>query len=377
MREVDAFSVIVGSMYDAALDPDLWPEVLRLSCEYIDGVSGALLSHDLRDRSAQFFRSWNDDPVYTKLYFDKYVRLNPVLVPLMNVKEGDVVAISTLIPHEEFHASRFHQEWARPQGYVDLISACVSKTGSSIATVTITRDETREVADEGAFERMRCLTPHFRRAVAVGNIVRQSRVVAAQLTDTLDGIAAAVFVVDASRNVVHANIAGNRLLDAGTLFRTPSRRLVAVDPTANQQLADAIAAAEDGDLSMAFKGGGIPLRNSNNSLWVAHVLPLTSGQRRRAGAAYSAVAAVFIRSADLDYSTPVETAGRIYQLTDAELRVLFAVVVSEGIADTAAILGLSQSTVRTHLQSVFRKTGTSRQPALIKLVAGLMNPLMT
>jgi DNA-binding CsgD family transcriptional regulator len=37
----------------------------------------------------------------------------------------------------------------------------------------------------------------------------------------------------------------------------------------------------------------------------------------------------------------------------------------------AEMLGLSQATVKTHLQNVFRKTGTNRQSALIKLVAGV------
>jgi DNA-binding CsgD family transcriptional regulator len=39
------------------------------------------------------------------------------------------------------------------------------------------------------------------------------------------------------------------------------------------------------------------------------------------------------------------------------------------------VLGISETTVKTHLQRVFDKTGTNRQADLVKLVAGFLNPL--
>jgi DNA-binding CsgD family transcriptional regulator len=288
-----------------------------------------------------------------------------------------VVAISTLVPYDEYLASRFHKEWAQPQGYVDSINACLEKTRGSFATFTIARDEAHGVADETAFQRMNLLVPHLRRAVAVGNSLRQHRVQAAQLADTLDGIEASVFILDSGRQVMHANAASKQLTDAGAIVRVNSNQLSALDPAADRLLAEAVAAAEAGDLSIAAKGVSIPLASKGGDHWIAHVLPLTSGQRRRAGAAYSAVAALFIRKASFEISNPVETAARLYKLTEAELRVLFALVASDGIADAANVLGLSQSTVRTHLQSIFRKTNTTRQSALVRLVAALSNPVIS
>ena len=39
------------------------------------------------------------------------------------------------------------------------------------------------------------------------------------------------------------------------------------------------------------------------------------------------------------------------------------------------MLGVSQATVKTHLQRVFGKTGAARQSELVKLIAGYMSPL--
>jgi DNA-binding CsgD family transcriptional regulator len=109
---------------------------------------------------------------------------------------------------------------------------------------------------------------------------------------------------------------------------------------------------------------------------VAHVLPLTAGMRRKAGTSYAAVAAVFVRRAALDVPSPLETVAKRHQLTPSELRVLLAIVEVGGAPEVAEALGVSETTVKTHLRHIFEKTGTSRQAELVKLIAGFANPLM-
>jgi DNA-binding CsgD family transcriptional regulator len=47
-----------------------------------------------------------------------------------------------------------------------------------------------------------------------------------------------------------------------------------------------------------------------------------------------------------------------------------------GVPETADALGVGQATVKTHLHRVFRKTATTRQADLIRLVAGFSSPLV-
>ena len=120
----------------------------------------------------------------------------------------------------------------------------------------------------------------------------------------------------------------------------------------------------------------MPLAARGGEHYVAHVLPLTSGERRRAGASYAAVAALFVHKATLDAPSPPETIARLYKLTPCELRVLLAVVQVGGVPEVAEALGIGEATVKTHLQRLFAKTDTSRQAELVKLVAGFSNPLV-
>ena len=65
------------------------------------------------------------------------------------------------------------------------------------------------------------------------------------------------------------------------------------------------------------------------------MLPLTSGARRKAGVAYSAVAAMFVRKVALELPHPLEALANAYKLTPAEMRVLMMIVQVGGVPEVA------------------------------------------
>lgn len=72
MSELEQFSKLIGDIYDAALDPALWPEVLHATCDYVVGCAAMLNSQDFVTRSGQKIFSWGDNPEFTRSYFEKY-----------------------------------------------------------------------------------------------------------------------------------------------------------------------------------------------------------------------------------------------------------------------------------------------------------------
>jgi DNA-binding CsgD family transcriptional regulator len=122
-------------------------------------------------------------------------------------------------------------------------------------------------------------------------------------------------------------------------------------------------------------GIAIPLTGRDGDRYVVHVLPLTSGARRRAGKTYTAAAALFIRKAALVVPSAFEIIGKAYKLTPTELRVLLAIVEVGGVPEVAVALGVATTTVKTHLGRLFEKTGSTRQADLVKLVAGYSLPV--
>jgi DNA-binding CsgD family transcriptional regulator len=223
---------------------------------------------------------------------------------------------------------------------------------------------------------MRLVIPHIRRAALISRVIDLKRAEAATLIDLLDGISAGMFLVNGSGRIVHANASGHAMLAQRSLLRADGGRLAAEDAEAERALYEVFATADGGDASVGVKGIAVPLTANDGERYVAHVLPLTSGERRRAGASHAAAAAVFVQKAPLDIPSPHEIIGRQYQLTPTELRVLFAIVQVGGVAETAEALGIAESTVKTHVQRLFAKTGCKRQADMVKLVAAHTSPLI-
>jgi DNA-binding CsgD family transcriptional regulator len=371
VSELIEFSAVVGEIYDAAIDPALWQQALASICAYVGGTSAVLYWHDSATQTAQAFHLFNDDPHYTKLYFEKYLPMNPVFPAATFAEAGVVTTANDYIPQDELEKTRFYKEWIAPQGIIDSLAVNLEKGTTSSSLLNIRTDATYGMADDAARQRLALLVPHLQRAVAIGRLFDQGKTTEQALTETLDHVEAAVFLVGPEGAIAFANNPAKAMLRDGHLVRGQDNALRAVTPKADRILRDIFASAEKGDASVGVRGVAVPLTDNSQEQWFAHVLPLTSGNRKQAGLAHAAVAAVFIRKTAPDAPPPLESIAKLHKLTASEVRVLDAVLKVSGIRAMAGMLGVSQATVRTHLHNVFRKTGTSRQSELVKLVAGI------
>ena len=368
-------SSLIGGIYDAALDPGLWPAALQRIGRFVGGPATALYAKDTVRKTGNVFYVHGVEPDFMQSYFDKYVALDPFTTTRFFFPVEQVISTKDIMTHEEFRATRFFKEWAQPQGWSDFVSASLEKSSTTYAECGVFWHERHGVADGNARRRMNMLIAHIRRAVLIGNVIEHHKLKAAAFADVLDGIAAALILVDSAGRIVHANAQALSLLSTETVIRGSGGRLSAIDPEAAHQLHDIFMSAKSGDAAVGTNGIAVPLVARDGERYVAHVLPLTSGARRQAGVAYSAVAAVFVRKAALELPHPLETIAATFKLTPAEMRVLMMIVQLGGVSEVAPVLGVSETTVKTHLQHIFAKTNAGRQADLVKLVAGYMSPL--
>jgi DNA-binding CsgD family transcriptional regulator len=376
MDETERVSRLIGDVYDAALNHALWPGVLRDLARFVGGPAASLFSKDANSKTGGVAFEFGIDPHYKQSYFQTYIKLDPATTGHYFAELENPVSTADLVPYDEFLETRFYREWARPQGLVDFVSAVLDKSTTGAAMFGVFRHERDGVVDDETRRRMRLVIPHIRRAILIGRTIDIKTAEAASLADTLDGVSAGMFLVDGSGRIVHANASGHAMLSEGAILRAPVGRLTANEAAAEKALNDVIAAAGGGDAAVGVKGIALPLAAANGDRYVAHVLPLTSGSRRRAGASYAAVAALFVHKAALDLPSPPQVIAQTYKLTPSELRILLAIVEVGGVPETAQALGIAETTVKTHLHRVFAKTGSNRQADLVKLVASYATPLV-
>ena len=374
MNDSERLPALIGDIYDGAIDPAQRNHVLDKIASFTGGHSSGLLSKHSLSKSEVLYCYVGADPDSLQAYSESYPKLDPTAdSPCFGVEQ--VVSATDLVPYEEFRRGRFYREWACPHGWVDVASAVIEKSATSCTFLSVVRHEANGLVDDEMRRRMALVIPHVRRALLIGKTIHRKQTEAVCFSDVLDGLSAGMLLVDAHGWIVHANNAGNAILDAADFLRTVCGRLVASNPVINAALREILAAANAGDAALGSKGIALPLTAHDGERYVAHVLPLTSGARREAGLAYNAVAALFIRKAALEPFSPPEVISEMYKLTPTELRVLLAIVDIGGVPEVAAALGIAVTTVKTHLSRLFEKTGVGRQADLVKLVAGFSTPL--
>jgi DNA-binding CsgD family transcriptional regulator len=367
MNAARKISSLIGDIYDAALEPARWSDVVIGINEFVGGRACGLFSKDSISKFGVTHYYCGADPRYIQLYSETHSKFDPLasLPPF-----GQVVSIPDLVPFDEYRRGRFYQEWLRPQGCVDAANVLLEKSAAS-CPVLLTVLVGKRMVDEEMRRRIALFVPHLHRALMINKTIEHKTSEAATFADTLDGLGAGIFLVDSRCHIVHANAAGQEMLGEDDFLRSVAGQFVARERQANHDLRETIANA---DVATATHNAAIYLTAHDGERYVAHLLPLKSVVRGD-DLPLKAVAAIFVRKIELDAQSYGSLVANAFGLTPAELRVLLAIVEVGGVPETSEKLGIAETTVKTHLYRVFSKTGATRQADLVKLAAGFSNPL--
>jgi len=107
---------LIEEIYDAALEPALWNDVIVGINAFVGGQACGLISKDSTSQFGFTHYYCGADPHFIQLYAETHSKFDPlsVLPPL-----GKVTGIPDLVAYDEYRKGRFYQEWLKPQGCVD------------------------------------------------------------------------------------------------------------------------------------------------------------------------------------------------------------------------------------------------------------------
>lgn len=180
-------------------------------------------------------------------------------------------------------------------------------------------------------------------------------------------LAYGLIVIDADRQVTHINRAARALLARAQCLRVTGRALAAGFER------DAIPFSSA--LNKAFQGKRAILKigaSAGSFLLVPLPAPASANGALPGGIRH--VALVFERSSCAE-SLAVAFYAQSHGLTNCEEQVLRALSGNQSIAEAAKAIGSAASTIRTHLNHIREKTGSSSLRALVASVKS-MPPLM-
>ena len=368
-----AFERVLSTAYELAMQPDAWPAVLdelrtTFRCHFICAVATnparteprilGLIGNTLPEH-ADFLRTWHGrNPI---------AKLRPVVA-------GQVFAISSIVSQPDLRRTEIYREWYGPHDFGEGLRLDILSEGRTQLPISLGRSW-RVGPITGDEMRFACkIMPHLRRAAAARARLLDARAAAESVRAALDATGSATLLLDAAGALLHASpraeltlASGDGLSASRTAFGSRPC-LQAASPALTTRLLALIARAS-GAAGPALSGVLRLPRPSGLDDLVVLALPLSG----RGGQCGEPAASVMLQIGDhtLRAGPRLEWLRSGFGLTEAEARLALALLAGESPADVAARTERSVATVRTHLASLFAKTGTSRQAELLNLLARL------
>jgi DNA-binding CsgD family transcriptional regulator len=354
----EGVSRFIGRLYEAVFDPDAWrhvmDELMRRTESRLAFVSYADVRHCEFSRT-EFYGS--DSSAFArgiKEYGAEMFRLDPSLLWASKRPDAGVCDTSRIMAHEDFRQNEYVKWQESRFGTVHWRVFYTQPVDDLSFALSLHPPASEGPAgrEKGLLHKL--LFEHMERALRL----------AARPPD-LAANAEAIVILDTVGHAMAMSARAEELVQAGDGLNLDRRRLSSplLDITARLNCAIA-SAVKSGSLGGAGGGVRVP-RLSGRPDWLVLVSPCP----RHLEHLPVRTPAALLRIIETD---PAMTLGRaeaaLFDLTAREIDVAHALLRGHSLESLGHALGISRNTVKVHLQSLFRKTGTSRQSELVHLL---------
>jgi DNA-binding CsgD family transcriptional regulator len=351
---------LIDRIYECAVVPELWPEVLD-ELAHLAGarggqlfaVNGKVMNWITSSSLTEIFQAYVSEG-----YFDRCGRK----ICLFTHSQPSFLAEHDYWTQEQLDANDIYRDFFRPRGLG--WSACAGLTMPTRDNIvfTVERDYTRGPVEKAKINALNELRPHLARAALIAARLSLKSVQGASNALTALGLPA--LVLDENGLVVEANALMQELTEhiqwraQGRIAlndKAANTLLWATLPTLDQQSSANVH-------SFAMRAG------LDRAALVAHLVPIKRSAHDIFGKSYALLVATPVTAGR---APPVELLRSLFDLTPSEARVARGLAAGESLDDIATSGAVSRNTVRAQLQKVMEKVGCTRQAEVTALLSSM------
>ena len=264
-----------------------------------------------------------------------------------------------MVDEAEFVETVFYKEWCVPQKYYDMMGAIIAKRPTEVGAISAVRliDQPRFGQPDRDF--LRLVAPHVRRAITISALLEQRTVERNNFAGVIDQLSAAVIIVDRGGSVIRANAAAETFLAEGSLIRLRANVVTLIDGAGDRALKAALQGT-------AGEPVFVPIEDDGGAKFVVCVLTVDEG---------AGVHALFVQPREPETPAVAKYIAQMFGLTPREVTVLMPMLQGKSLTEIADGFGIAVVTARSHLDRLFKKTGTGRQAELVQKVLAAMPPV--
>jgi len=354
MGESVSVDRLIGRIYEAAQEPELWPETVAAIAETTGCRNGVLYEYDIPSRHSNFLAAHEIDPRFVHNYEDYVGTIDPWNHRVLGWPVGVVAPTYALIGDNDLRRTDFYQDHLRPERIFYGIGGVVFRTSERMAVFGVQCDYADGRFSTETHEMIATLMPHLSRAYQMHAALRDAQLHSDTLVEALHLLRQPVMIVDRKGALIFANHAAEELLARGDGLRFAAGHIVAAH-RADQSALTALLRGAGGvkldrmDVKLRRAGGRRPVS--------VEAIPLSAGSDRVA----------LLIATSRERAVPVEDLIQRFGTTSAEARLWSGLAGGATLGEIAERSGVSVNTLRVQLAALFRKLGVHRQADLVRL----------
>lgn len=357
---------LVGGIYEAALDPSRLAKMGEAVQRALDIESSIhFVSEKNTGRMLQLLSvSENFDAAAQKDYADYYHERNEWFKRAVHREPPYVARGEELLDYRDFDRTEFCADWCARVGIYHMIG-CVYPIADGVVGGSGVHKTKRQGAFTDAEKRLYAtLMSHFARALQVAHRLGHLEERQSLALHVIDALDVGVMLVRADSTLVFANRIAADLLRKRRWMVAVGGSLRPIHQASTAAFARNVADAATVDAGIGIGNGGLMrLRDPVGGGLSVLIAPFRSqasvfvGEKR--------LAVVIFQAAAADGRAREDAISQAYGLSEAEARLVAALVQGATLVEAAARLNISPNTAKTQLRAVFAKTGFARQAELV------------
>lgn len=365
------FDRLLGAIYEGPMEATPWHHALQILHERLNAAHVALI---LRPASAQVTPAIINTGPYDPRMMQSYERHFFTLDSLVRLQEGEVVIAEEAIGGQWMKSS-FYQDYLRPADVRHLMGTDLYPAEGIECRLRITRHHGAKPFSREDRALCGSIVPHLKRAIQLHSRMDCLEARHQVLMNTVTRARLGIVSFDESGHLLGMNPEARRLLDERDGIGLRGNSLYVENVGEERELMRLIrqmlGQARPGDGVTAIEGMSITRPSGRSKLGLlVRAIPQGRFDRRQRPAV-----ALFLRDSEASSAaTDVELVRRLLGLTRTEASL--ALLLTEGLTvnEVAKQMNICRNTARTHLRSIFFKTGVTRQTQLVRL---LLNSVAT
>ena len=364
---IDEYGQLIHEIYDLSADREDWTRLLARIAEACEAGSASIASGNRAQGLSVTCSVVTPDQI--EEYRTTWAQVDPSMAALAMAAPGQYVTLDMIGGRDAFRRTEVYNGfWLKTDHSPEHLRTKLHQDRDGWMVFAVNARKRDHELLNSTVENFGRFLPHLARAAEI-----QRRLRSAFLREAAERHAPGtpgVFLVNAAGRVIYNDAQAELILETARGLSRQSGYLefdVAADTAAFLGLLHSCGAVLPGP---SARGGKMQTRGQ--SRLDIDVMPMSEGGADLGLeflAETGAVALVLIDDPERNQRNAIAKLREAYGLTRTEAKVAIEAMTASSRKVLAARLGVSESTVRTHLSRIYEKTGTGRQAHLIQMLS--------